>query len=885
MPKLELDKFKSFGDGKIRASAHLSQEDAAKLSPKLKRANTSPKRLKAVDEGPTDQASMLKDESIKVPTLFAPAKLKKKIAPKKGVPIGTIGEKSTRRRGISPMMTRDASPVPPPGGARRGRGRAMEVGTSAPLKRSKSVEAEEAESLFQDVRSLLNPVRRPSAVPRRRASMPPKLLDKKPSFRVALNKPRRPSIPTKLPSQVDRDFHIPYLKKVSNNFHGPGKGGPGYGPLKKVPRNNGGLRRAGTKPTSEKGFRLPCLRHMAKKSPLPKGESEGACVTLKRVPRNAPPNVGEGEQLVLLKPVSKKLLPPNQNEKETVILKPWNASSLPPTEEEGDLAILKIRPKGYEAPEKEDEEVVHLKPIPKKYQPENDEVEMVTLKPVPRKSKSATPDSLSNEGDSGFRLPCLRRVATKSSPPKGESVGTSITLKRVLRSTARPKEGEGELVLLKPVPKKLLPPNQNEKETVVLKGIPRNAPLPPEEDGQVAILKTSPKRYTPPEKEEAEIIHLKPIPKKYQPADEKAEMVVLKPISRKLVPIQQEGERVLLKPIPRKAPLPDEKEGEVALLKPLKNKVVRPNGEEEPVVLKPVSRKSPPKDDEEGELVLLRPIPKKRLPPKEEEGEKVVLLKPVPKQYLPQDEPEGEVVTLKPLPPKALLGEMEESEPAPPKEEALPKPAAARAPPVASESHPAPPPGEPAPALVKPALSPSPEEEKPAAAPTPSAAPKAQPAPPPPAAAADKEDDGRVVKDDGTIIVRTADVYMAFNIPDCTAEPSDQEYTKLIKSTTKFFEAHLQKKFPSFQKVTIAKHKTYFGKNIPSAEYNVYVEWDVQAEFHGTSPDRLGLCQNLVKKTNLGKYMSKHLSNLFKTPWKQTDAVFIEQVSDVIMDK
>lgn len=906
MPKLELDKFKSFGNASLRSSTHLNDEDAAKIKVSL-----SPKRETPADE--VNQASMLKDESIKVPTLFAPAKLKKKIAPKKGVPIGTIGEKSTRRRGISPM--RGASPVPPPSGAaRRGRSDASPVPGAAarrgrstdydaldkPRKRDKSVDAAEAESLFQDVRSLLNPVRRASAMPSRRASLPPTLRKKQPSFRVALKKPRRPSIPTKLPSQVDKNlFHIPYAKKASNNFLGPGKGGPGYGPIKKrAPRLNGGGLSPKRQTTREAGFRLPCLRHVAKQSPLPKGEL-GASVTLKRVPRSSNPEPKEGEQLVLLKSVLKKWLPPDQDEKETFILKPLPRYSPVPPGEEGELAILKIRPKGYEAPEEEEGEVVHLKPIPRKYQPGDKEVEMVSLKPIPRKSKATTLDSgsLSSKGgdSSGFRLPCLRRVATYP-PPKGESVGASITLKRVPRNT-RPKEGEGELVVLKPVSKKLLPPNQNEKETVILKSVPRNAPPP--QEGELAILKVSPKRYGAPEKEEGEVIHLKPIARKYQPKEEEEEMVTLKPIPRKSVPIREEGERVLLKPIPRKSPLPSEKEGEVVLLKPIRKKLIRPNGAEEAVVLKPVHRDSPPKDDEEGELVLLKPIARKSLPPKEEEGEKVVLLKPIPKKDLPPDEQEGEVVTLKTIPQKELEEEMEESNPQPvspteepalaPEEPASAPARSASCPP--EEENPAVPP-EPAvnPAPVEPSLSPSPKQEKPAAAPkpagtpTPSAAPNGQSAAAAPhAAPADNKDDGRIVKDDGTIIIRTADVYMAFNIPDCSMEPSDKDYVKLTKSTQKFFEAHIKKKFPTCQKLSLAKHKSYFGKNIPSADYNVYVEWDIQAEFHGTSPDQPELCQSLVRKTNLGKYMSKHLSNLFKSPWKQADAVFIEQVSETIM--
>ena len=141
----------------------------------------------------------------------------------------------------------------------------------------------------------------------------------------------------------------------------------------------------------------------------------------------------------------------------------------------------------------------------------------------------------------------------------------------------------------------------------------------------------------------------------------------------------------------------------------------------------------------------------------------------------------------------------------------------------------------------------------------------------------------REPKPEPTIPVGTADVFVAFMMPECKGEPSKSEYDALAATTQEFYASHLNKKYKSFARVEVSVSNVYFRQNKPNDNYQVYIEWDIQASFAesgGVPPGRYELCTSLVK-VDLKAYISKHVHSLKGTPFERATGVFTEQVNSV----
>lgn len=314
---------------------------------------------------------------------------------------------------------------------------------------------------------------------------------------------------------------------------------------------------------------------------------------------------------------------------------------------------------------------------------------------------------------------------------------------------------------------------------------------------------------------------LKPVKRVWKPlAHQKAETIQLRPANRGARELEKwQLEHVNLKPIPRKTPLQPWQQ-ELVKLKPAKRN--SNHGEDwkmEEVALKPVPRDTPPKEEDEKEDVILKPIPVK-----EPEPEPVVE-EIVEEEVIEEELYEEEVIEEEPVEEEVIEEELVEE--------------------IVEES------------VVEPESAPAPVVEEP------------RPEPP--------------VDKNTPIRLQTSDVYVAFTIPDLKEAPTPQNYEKLAKTTQKFYQSVLKKKFPTFQSVKVEVHRTLFNMEEPSSEYNAYCEWDIETEFKNSpdTPDRLKLTKTLVK-ANLKKYLTSHVSTCFKTPFRECTGVFIQQVNSEV---
>jgi hypothetical protein len=68
------------------------------------------------------------------------------------------------------------------------------------------------------------------------------------------------------------------------------------------------------------------------------------------------------------------------------------------------------------------------------------------------------------------------------------------------------------------------------------------------------------------------------------------------------------------------------------------------------------------------------------------------------------------------------------------------------------------------------------------------------------------------------------------------AEPTPEDYEKLRQQTHDFFVLRLNTVFPKqFVELELQIASTDFGAEKPEPKYNVYVEWDIQANFTSAS--------------------------------------------------
>jgi len=111
-----------------------------------------------------------------------------------------------------------------------------------------------------------------------------------------------------------------------------------------------------------------------------------------------------------------------------------------------------------------------------------------------------------------------------------------------------------------------------------------------------------------------------------------------------------------------------------------------------------------------------------------------------------------------------------------------------------------------------------------------------------------------------TIVTR--DVYAAFQVAECHAEPPSKDYFALANASRAFFTSALENLYgkDAVESVQVSMRKSLFNAAKPSEEYNIYVEFDITANFSATDmmdvtpPTRRDLCTSLIQ-SDLAQYL------------------------------
>lgn len=146
-------------------------------------------------------------------------------------------------------------------------------------------------------------------------------------------------------------------------------------------------------------------------------------------------------------------------------------------------------------------------------------------------------------------------------------------------------------------------------------------------------------------------------------------------------------------------------------------------------------------------------------------------------------------------------------------------------------------------------------------------------------AAKKKGEEPTAAPQEPTIPVGTADVYVAFTLPNCKSEPKKSQYDKLAAATEKYYAKYLKKKYDTFSHVEVTLGKAYFKENKPNDKYDVYIEWVIKADFAesgGEVPDRYQLCTALVN-IDLMAYLTKHVRKVKGTAFEGACGIFTQQ--------
>ena len=136
-------------------------------------------------------------------------------------------------------------------------------------------------------------------------------------------------------------------------------------------------------------------------------------------------------------------------------------------------------------------------------------------------------------------------------------------------------------------------------------------------------------------------------------------------------------------------------------------------------------------------------------------------------------------------------------------------------------------------------------------------------------------------------------------VRDCDTAPTTDEYAQLEAATCDFYRRFLSQEYAStFYNVNVSVKKAAFQTGIPSEKYNVYVEWNVQAQFYPKEdetqaaslspsksdnnrrlvvPDNFELCRALVQSLR-SEYLTDHICALRDTCFARAKGVFMEQV-------
>jgi hypothetical protein len=297
-------------------------------------------------------------------------------------------------------------------------------------------------------------------------------------------------------------------------------------------------------------------------------------------------------------------------------------------------------------------------------------------------------------------------------------------------------------------------------------------------------------------------------------------------------------------------------------------------------------------------------------PPPQRPREPTPTKTPMPQQLPPKKE--IEMKPPPPPPPPPPTPPPREPVPPPTPTPQPPSPKKKAEPPSPSEPTPPPTPPSPLPQTVKeekpsPHLTPTKKATKPKEKKTKTKKPSKSPKPV-------KIEDGysSPTEDIGPVAkVASSDVYVALKLDNIEKPPSDEEMEKLRASTEIFFSKRLKKVFPdSFVKAKLEIGLVEFGKGKPKPDFNLYVEWIIDATFrdlsdptspvkcvrgnlkNGTAvgatndglPDVQAMTRSLVQGVKIIDYLVEHVRSL-GGPFADGTMVFIQQRIDQSLKK
>jgi hypothetical protein len=123
-------------------------------------------------------------------------------------------------------------------------------------------------------------------------------------------------------------------------------------------------------------------------------------------------------------------------------------------------------------------------------------------------------------------------------------------------------------------------------------------------------------------------------------------------------------------------------------------------------------------------------------------------------------------------------------------------------------------------------------------------------------------------------------ICIAYDVNGLDSEPTPKDYEQLRQQTHDFFVLCLKKAFPEqFVELNLQIALRKFGAGKPHPEYNVYVEWDIQANFTSNkdAPGPVELIDAVLEEVVRLKYLVNHVRTGKYYAFYDTAGVFAEK--------
>ena len=148
----------------------------------------------------------------------------------------------------------------------------------------------------------------------------------------------------------------------------------------------------------------------------------------------------------------------------------------------------------------------------------------------------------------------------------------------------------------------------------------------------------------------------------------------------------------------------------------------------------------------------------------------------------------------------------------------------------------------------------------------------------------EEEDLSQSAKDPERVPIRASNVFVAFSMPLCEEEPSEEHYRLLTDATQRFYAGCIRERMENFREVKVTLRKALWKQGIPDDDHDVYVEWDIVATFAPfentrTVPGKHWLYYLLVK-VEMDRYFWKFVRKLDGTPFELATNMYIEQIAE-----